>query len=98
MLAFEGIESLMHGGMGGFGFGGGMPVEETVVNNYYDAPQDQGAMQNDPGQYDNNGADLASDQGYGDEQNFDSQNFDDQNFGDQSFDGGDFGGDDSSLV
>jgi hypothetical protein len=47
-LAFEGIESLMHGGFGhggefgGGGFGGygsGAPVEETVVNNYYDSPQ-----------------------------------------------------------
>lgn len=54
-LAFEGVESLMHGfghsagfGGGGFGgnefggygggFGGGMPVEENVVNNYYDSP------------------------------------------------------------
>jgi hypothetical protein len=45
-LAFEGIESLMHGGHGGGfmgggpeyggGYGmGGAPVEETVVNNYY---------------------------------------------------------------
>ncbi len=50
-LAFEGIESLMHGGFGGGGgwggggFGGGgfgygaPPVEETVINNYYDDPQ-----------------------------------------------------------
>lgn len=47
MLAFEGIESLLHGGMGGYGgmgggmvggMGGGIPVEETVVNNYYDDP------------------------------------------------------------
>lgn len=46
-LAFEGIESLMHGGFGsGPGFGGGYggyggagaPVEETVVNNYYGDP------------------------------------------------------------
>ena len=46
-LAFEGIESLMHGfgnsagfgGVGGAGFGdfGGRP-EETVINNYYDSP------------------------------------------------------------
>ncbi len=57
-LAFEGVESILHGfghgggfgGMGG-GFGGmgmgpgvgmgggfGRPVEETVVNNYYDSP------------------------------------------------------------
>jgi hypothetical protein len=46
-LAFEGIRSLFeHPGFGGFnsgmgqaGFmGGGAPVEETVVNNYYDSP------------------------------------------------------------
>jgi hypothetical protein len=54
-LAFEGVESLMHGfghsagfGGGGFGgnefggFGGGgfgeRPIEENVVNNYYDTP------------------------------------------------------------
>jgi uncharacterized protein len=46
-LAFEGIESLMHGGSmwGGGGWGGGgfaspaPGVEETVINNYYDDPQ-----------------------------------------------------------
>jgi hypothetical protein len=46
-LAFEGVESILHGfGHGGYGFGGpGMgaggfdrPVEETVINNYYDDP------------------------------------------------------------
>lgn len=48
-LVFEGIESLMHpygyGGWGGgpgmgggFGGGFGRPVEETVINNYYDQP------------------------------------------------------------
>jgi hypothetical protein len=53
-LAFEGVEAALHGimghpgygwggpalGMGGFGMGGGLdrPVEETVVNNYYDQP------------------------------------------------------------
>jgi hypothetical protein len=69
-LAFEGVESLMHGfgheaGFGGGGFGGmgggyGAPVEETVVNNYYDSPggergeyrddarnDDRGGYQND---------------------------------------------------
>jgi len=57
-LAFEGVESLLHGGfghpgygMGGFGMGPGTgmmggggferPVEETVVNNYYDQPGGQ---------------------------------------------------------
>ena len=40
-LAFEGIESLIHGfGHGEGGFGSGAPrVEETVINNYYDDPQ-----------------------------------------------------------
>jgi hypothetical protein len=49
-LAFEGIRSLFshpgYGGLGGFGgagFMGGAPVEETVVNNYYDSPPDAGA-------------------------------------------------------
>lgn len=55
-LAFEGVESILHGfghggygpgtGMAGFGMAPGMgmgggfgrPVDETVVNNYYDAP------------------------------------------------------------
>jgi hypothetical protein len=55
-LAFEGVESILHGfghggygpgfGTAGFGMGPGMgvgggferPVEETVVNNYYDGP------------------------------------------------------------
>jgi uncharacterized protein len=58
-LAFEGVESILHGmggfghpgygmGMGGFGMGPGTmgggferPVEETVVNNYYDQPGGQ---------------------------------------------------------
>ncbi len=52
-LAFEGVESLLHGfghgggygggfGMPGGGYGGfgGGPVEETVVNNYYDRPDE----------------------------------------------------------
>ena len=57
-LAFEGVESILHGfghgggyGMGGMGMGPGIgmggvgyerPVEETVVNNYYDDPGRQG--------------------------------------------------------
>lgn len=60
-LAFEGVESLIHGfghegggfggpSFGGGGFGGGgfgeRPVEETVINNYYDDPsQNAGGMQ-----------------------------------------------------
>ncbi len=54
-LAFEGVESVLHGlggfghpglgwGGGGLGMGGGFdrPVEETVVNNYYDDPAQGG--------------------------------------------------------
>jgi uncharacterized protein len=50
-LAFEGIESLMHGmGHGGGGFGGGFgsgapAVDETVINNYYDDPKQAGAFE-----------------------------------------------------
>jgi uncharacterized protein len=49
-LAFQGVESLLHGfghssGIGEFGgFGtpvAGAPAEETVINNYYDNPADQ---------------------------------------------------------
>jgi hypothetical protein len=54
-LAFEGIRSLfggmghMGGGLfGGGGIGGyGAPVEETVVNNYYDSPDAQGGDDSD---------------------------------------------------
>ena len=48
-LAFEGVESILHGfGHGGYGFGGGgfgmggRPMEETVINNYYDEPGREG--------------------------------------------------------
>ena len=50
-LAFEGVESLLHGGIGhpGFGMSPGMGMmgggferpEETVINNYYDQPGGQ---------------------------------------------------------
>jgi hypothetical protein len=85
-LAFEGIESLFHGGMGfgsPFGFGGGAPVEETVINNYYDDPaagsfagqdmQPQGAFDSDNGGGLNTGFDPGFDPGF-----------------DQGMDGGDF--------
>lgn len=53
-LAFEGIRSLFEhpgygggfgGGSGQAGFMGGAPVEETVVNNYYDSPRDSEGSQ-----------------------------------------------------
>jgi hypothetical protein len=54
-LAFEGVESVLHGlGGGGFGMGPGVgmmgggfgrPAEETVINNYYDQPGGQGGFE-----------------------------------------------------
>jgi len=80
-LAFEGIRSLFshpgYGGGGLGGFGGGSPVEETVVNNYYDAPPHEAGQ----------GQDAA----YDDTQSDDAQIQDaDYDSGD---DGGDSGGD-----
>jgi uncharacterized protein len=89
-LAFEGIRSLFsHPGYGGAGLGsfGGSPVEETVVNNYYDAPPHEAGQQfadtNDSGQLqDADYDDTQSDGGQLQDADYDS--------GD---DGGDFGGD-----
>ncbi len=101
VLAFEGIRSLFshpgYGGFGGFGgggFGGGAPVEETVVNNYYDSPQD--AARDDSQSADqsgdsNAGADVlnADDSSQYD----DSRQYDDAS----NYDAGDIGGfDDNS--
>jgi hypothetical protein len=96
-FACEGIRSLFsHPGYGGGGlFGGGgwgggggyAPVEETVVNNYYDEPRndDFGRDNVDVNNYDDSGS------------NFDTTNVDDGGFDDGGgFDGG--GGDDSNFV
>ncbi len=121
-LAFEGVESILHGfghpGMGfggpGYGMGGGMmgggferPVEETVVNNYYDDPQGRGAEHGGMEQggerhfhetADQGGAQY-SDASYntGDDRNeLDSANADDSaNFDDSNQDDGGSGFDDS---
>jgi uncharacterized protein len=87
-LAFEGIRSLFshpgYGGGAGFGGFGGSPVEETVVNNYYDAPphdaDQQFAGASDPGQ--------TQDAAYDDTQTDDGQ------LQDADYDSGDAGGDD----
>jgi hypothetical protein len=88
-LAFEGIRSLFsHPGYGGAGFGGfgGSPVEETVVNNYYDAPSHETGQHltdaNDSGQLQDAGYDDTQDDGQLQDADYDS--------GDG---GGDFGGD-----
>lgn len=103
-LAFEGVESLLHGfghvgygtgfGMSGFGMGPGMgmmggfdrPVEETVVNNYYDQPN--------PEQHLNT---AGSDQGSHDLTRQGSQ-FTDASFNSAGNDPGNQGNDDASLV
>ncbi len=99
-LAFEAINSLFShpgyggGGFGGFGgsgfMGGGAPVEETVVNNYYDSPQDVGR--------DDRAADYRADDrstdNVSDVQNVDDtgQYDDSPQYEDASYDSGDEGG------
>jgi uncharacterized protein len=89
-LAFEGIRSLFsHPGYGGAGVGGfgGSPIEETVVNNYYDAPPHEAGQQF----ADSNDSSLGQDADYDDTQSNDGQVQDvDYDSGDDSggFDGG----------
>lgn len=125
-LAFEGVESVLHGlsghpsygwgepgmgmggfGMGGVGMGGGMerPVDETVINNYYDQPAgeqrsnesaDRGGGQFSDASYNTAGDD--SNQGFDDStqeasNNFDDGGQDDSGFGDDSGGFDDDGGD-----
>ena len=94
MLAFEGIEALMHGGMGGYGFGGGMPVEETVVNNYYGGPAGAALPVQDLQSHYDETQRVTDEQSFGSGQDF----TDDQDYpGDLDDDVGDgFGGDDGS--
>ncbi|MGC2298016.1 MAG: DUF2076 family protein [Acidobacteriaceae bacterium] len=97
MLAFEGIESLMHGGMGG-GFGGyGGGPQETVINNYYDDPASQQAgWQGGPDEQPQGPYDSSSGIGGPDEQ---PQGPYDDSGGDQGFDpGSDPGGDAQNYV
>ncbi len=119
-LAFEGVESVLHGlgghgggygwGEPGFGMGPGMmgggferPIEETVVNNYYDEPGggrggeqhfresgDRGGAQFTDASYDTSAGDdnMGDDQGSYDESSLDdSTSFDDGG----SDNGSDFG-------
>jgi len=88
-LAFEGIRSLFSHpgyGMGGYGvggFGGGAPIDETVVNNYYDTPGGGGV--------DNSKFDLADNRDFTDTGlNDDAGQYDDASVDDAS----DFGGGD----
>ena len=98
-LAFEGIRSMfshpgygMGGGgygMGGFGGGGG-PMEETVVNNYYDNPGGAG------GGADNSNLDLSDNRDVADTGTDDLGQYDDASVDDVSdLDTGDGGSDDN---
>jgi uncharacterized protein len=95
-LAFEGVESVLHGLSGGPGFGWGGPAmgmgggfgrpEETVINNYYDQPGGQGFEHHEGEQHfresaDSGGAQL-SDASY--KTSGDDRGLDDQNTLDNS--------------
>ena len=90
-LAFEGVESLIHGfgHSSGFGggqyFGGGMPGE-TVINNYYDDPGRQGESRNfDDTSLGNSGSDAADLQQASDDlRDQDSTSLDDTSYDDSS--------------
>lgn len=100
-LAFEGIESLFHRGFGGgygfggfgspMGFGGGMPVEETVINNtYIEEPSQNGGFNNQDFQqqtpFDN--ASFDNNQGFDNNSGFDNSFDDTSSFDDGGFDPG----------
>jgi uncharacterized protein len=103
-LAFEGVESLMHGfghpgGFGGGGYFGGGAPEETVVNNYYDdsgrereRTENTGADNTDLGDGDAGNLQQASDDLKDDGQ--DDLSLDDASYDDSSFDDSSSGGDD----
>jgi hypothetical protein len=114
-LAFEGIESLMHGGFGhgggegfGGGYGGGLgapPVEETVINNYYDDPQQQGGFdehREHEAAYDDRPEGHGGLENASYQPDTDPTSFDDSTQGDDFGSGddfsGDFGGGDDNLV
>ena len=99
-LAFEGISSLMHGGMGG-GFGGhqggsgfmdtaGHPGE-TIVNNYYDSPQDASSDTTDDA---NNLVADNTDQKADDSTGYQDTSTDDSSYDDSGSDDSGGGGDD----
>ncbi len=110
-LAFEGVESILHGfghggyGMGGMGMGPGLgmgggferPVEETVINNnYYDEPGSRGLEHDRP---EERGFDASGrDDSSGDNlRGFDDSNSNDMNSGDSSNFADNSGGDASGF-
>ncbi|HMD21118.1 MAG TPA: DUF2076 domain-containing protein [Alloacidobacterium sp.] len=109
-LAFEGIESLMHGGFGhegGGGWGGGgygsgaPPVEETVINNYYDDPQQQsgfGEHREHEASYDDRPEGQGGLENASYQPDTDPTSFDDNTQGDDFGGGDDFSSGDDNLV
>jgi hypothetical protein len=118
-LAFEGVESLLHGGFGHPGMGMGMggwgmpgvgygmgpemgferPVEETVVNNYYDSPGGE-RSEHEHGDFGRGGDAQFQDASWNDDSGsgFDSGGDSGSDFGDSgSFDDGGSGGDGSGF-
>jgi len=94
MLAFRGIESMLHGGFGGGWGGPGMAPQETVINNYYDDPSQQGGSIPGPDEQPQGPYDASADTGGPDEQPQgpydDSSSGDAQGYLDDSG-GGDYG-------
>lgn len=110
-LAFEGVESMLHGfghggmmgggmGYGGFGMGGGMPVEENVVNNYYDTPPSGIDEHHEHEASFDERPDASGQQPSLDNASYDPSGDGNDNSDDSSFndDGGDFGGDDTNFA
>jgi hypothetical protein len=94
-LAFQGVESLLHGfgqpsGLAGGGYFGGSAPGETVINNYYDdAPGEHEHVDNSGlGNSGSDAADLqaASDGLRDDPNDLDDTSLDDSSYDDSSFD------------
>jgi hypothetical protein len=99
-LAFEGIRSLFsHPGYGGFGGGsglmGGAPMEETVVNNYYDSPGHEGG--NHLADTNQGDTDLGDNSGQYQDVDYDNTQDDGASY-DTADDGGGFGGDSGDTL
>lgn len=107
-LAFEGIQSLLHGGLGGgFGHSGGMgsgflggsgQPGETVINNYYDSPDNQTDLADNTGDtYSDDPVDQVADADPTDDAGYDDTPVDSTDYSDTG-DYSDSGGGDDSLV
>lgn len=105
-LAFQGIESLMHGfGQGGgYGvaeLGGGGRPEETVINNYYDSPDPGREHLEQEAAYDDRPEADLQDASYDspsrDDLSIENSDLDDSVFNDPGDDSGS-GSDDSGLI